>query len=89
MAKQDADERFVFVFSDANLQRYGIPPESLGRALMSQEKQVKAFVIFIASFDNEAQQLIERLPPGRAYACFDTGKLPQVFKQIFASNVLE
>lgn len=32
-ARSDADETFVVVLSDANLDRYGIPPSELGRIL--------------------------------------------------------
>lgn len=32
-ARDDADETFVVVLSDANLDRYGIPPSELGRIL--------------------------------------------------------
>ena len=35
-AHTDADERFVFIFSDANLERYYIRPETLGAALTAE-----------------------------------------------------
>ena len=35
-AHTDADERFVFIFSDANLERYYIQPETLGAALTAE-----------------------------------------------------
>ena len=43
---READDYFVIALSDANLSRYGITPEILGRALKRDEK-VKAAVIFI------------------------------------------
>lgn len=84
-----ADEKFVFIFSDANLQRYGISPKRFARALTCRDSHnVKSFVIFIASFDNEAQEIQNQLPNGRAFSCFDTKDLPIIFKEIFTSNVL-
>lgn len=41
-AEEDADERYVIILSDANLDRYGIHPSQLGRVLTSNPK-VKAF----------------------------------------------
>lgn len=48
----DADDRFLFVISDANLRRYGISPRTLGNVLISKDS-VHASAIFIASFDDE------------------------------------
>ena len=51
---EDADERFMFLISDANLQRYYITPEEIGEILTSK-KNVQAFIIFIAS-QNQAKR---------------------------------
>ena len=38
VVKEEADEHFVFVVSDANLERYGINPERLGEAPLTVKK---------------------------------------------------
>ena len=55
LARQEADERFVVVLSDANLERYGISPERFARALTS-DPQVNAFAIFIGSLGDQAER---------------------------------
>lgn len=55
LAREDADERFVVVLSDANLERYGITPERFARALTS-DPQVNAFAIFIGSLGDQADR---------------------------------
>mmetsp|Transcript_2532 Transcript_2532/g.7150 ORF Transcript_2532/g.7150 Transcript_2532/m.7150 type:complete len:108 (-) Transcript_2532:1109-1432(-) len=37
-ARNDADERFVFLFSDANLERYGIRPVDLATVLTAEPR---------------------------------------------------
>ena len=51
----EADEYFVIVLSDANLQRYGIPPSMLTDVLNSDE-EVNSFVIFIGSLGDQADR---------------------------------
>ena len=55
MAAKEADEHFVVILSDANLERYGIPAEDLGKILTS-DSQVNAFAIFIESLGNQADR---------------------------------
>lgn len=55
LAKEDCDEAFVLVLSDANLERYGIPPELFARALTS-DAQVNAYAIFIGSLGDQADR---------------------------------
>ncbi|GMF35841.1 unnamed protein product [Phytophthora fragariaefolia] len=78
------DDRFVFVVSDANLERYGIEPSYLGRKLVS-EPGVQAHALFVASFADEAERIRRELPAGRGHVCLDTSDLPRMFKQIFTS----
>lgn len=87
VAEVDADEHFVIVLSDANLERYGIPAEDLGR-IITADSRVNAFVIFIGSLGNQAERLKKKLPSGRAFVCMDTRELPQVLQQIFTSTML-
>ena len=53
LAKEEADERFLIVLSDANFDRYGIPPARFGEILRSNE-DVNAFAIFIGSLGDQA-----------------------------------
>ncbi|EQC29691.1 hypothetical protein SDRG_12691 [Saprolegnia diclina VS20] len=82
----DGDEYFVFVVSDANLDRYGIHPKVLGRELAA-DSRVNAHAIFIASFADEATRILSHLPPGHGHVCLDTSDLPRVFKRIFTSSL--
>ena len=82
----DADDRFVFVLSDANFRRYRIRSADFKHAL-TRQPEVKAYAIFIAN-PREAEVLQESLPHGRAYSCQDTSKLPLTFKHIFETSVI-
>lgn len=53
IGKEEADEHFVIVLSDANLDRYGIRPQRFAEVLNTDEK-VNAYVIFIGSLGNQA-----------------------------------
>lgn len=86
VAEHDADERLVFVLSDANLRRYGIPPERLGKAI-TRDRRVRAYAIFIASLADEADRVARAMPAGRGFACLDTSKIPGLFRQIFTQQV--
>lgn len=55
IAKEECDEAIVVVLSDANLQRYAIPPKKLTEMLMKQEPKVHAYMIFIGSLGEEAE----------------------------------
>lgn len=55
LAQEEADEHFLVVLSDANLERYGIRPERLANVLTS-DPQVNAFVIFIGSLGDQAER---------------------------------
>ncbi|XP_013145286.1 PREDICTED: von Willebrand factor A domain-containing protein 8 [Papilio polytes] len=88
LADEDADEAIVIILSDANLRRYGIPPESLG-AILTSEPRVQAHVIFIGSLGDEANTLLRRLPSGHAHVCMEVASLPHILQQIFASSLLQ
>uniref|UniRef100_A0A183C171 VWFA domain-containing protein n=1 Tax=Globodera pallida TaxID=36090 RepID=A0A183C171_GLOPA len=53
------DEQFVVLLSDANLDRYGIHPSELGRALQIGDS-VNAFVVLIGSLGQQAAKDISR-----------------------------
>ncbi|XP_056145237.1 von Willebrand factor A domain-containing protein 8 isoform X2 [Lampris incognitus] len=87
LAREEADERFVVVLSDANLERYGIRPERFARVLTS-DPQVNAFAIFIGSLGDQAERLQKTLPAGRSFVAMDTKQIPQILQQIFTSTML-
>ncbi|XP_078484002.1 von Willebrand factor A domain-containing protein 8 isoform X2 [Ciona intestinalis] len=86
--EQEADEHFVIVLSDANLERYGIRPSQFAEALTSDD-EVNAFAIFIGSLGDQAERLKRQLPLGRSFVCMDTKNIPQILQQIFTSTLLK
>ncbi|CAK1551283.1 unnamed protein product, partial [Leptosia nina] len=88
LGNEDTDESIVLILSDANLRRYGIPPEELG-GIMTSDPRVQAHVIFIGSLGDEADMLRRKLPAGHAHICMDVASLPQIMQQIFASSLLQ
>eukprot|EP01121_Diplochlamys_sp_Union-15-3_P012402 TRINITY_DN3708_c0_g2_i1.p1 TRINITY_DN3708_c0_g2~~TRINITY_DN3708_c0_g2_i1.p1 ORF type:complete len:289 (-),score=42.41 TRINITY_DN3708_c0_g2_i1:22-888(-) len=89
ISKQEADEHFVFVLSDANFDRYAINPAIFGKTLVSNKK-VQAYVIFIASlWKGQAERIMAQLPSGHGKICMDTSHLPQIFHQLLTQNVLQ
>nr|XP_004650824.2 von Willebrand factor A domain-containing protein 8 [Jaculus jaculus] len=87
IVKEEADEYFVIVLSDANLSRYGIHPAKFAQALTS-DPQVNAFAIFIGSLGDQAARLQKTLPAGRSFIAMDTKDIPQILQQIFTSTLL-
>ena len=55
VVKEQADEHFVIVLSDANLERYGIRPKRLAE-ILTMNDVVNAYVIFIGSLGDQAQR---------------------------------
>jgi len=88
VTEEEADDYFVFVVSDANLRRYGIPPQALGAHLVSDPK-VKAYAIFIASLGEEAERIKRELPMGKGFVVFDTADLPNMFREILVTNIMD
>ncbi|XP_013780958.2 von Willebrand factor A domain-containing protein 8-like isoform X1 [Limulus polyphemus] len=87
IAKTAADEHFVVVLSDANLERYGIPPRAFAN-VMTSDPQVNVYAVFIGSLGDQAHRLSRQLPPGRAFLCMNTSELPQILQQIFMCSML-
>ncbi|XP_020791891.2 von Willebrand factor A domain-containing protein 8 [Boleophthalmus pectinirostris] len=87
LSREEADEYFVVVLSDANLERYGIRPERFSSVLTS-DPQVNAFAIFIGSLGDQAERLQKTLPAGRSFVAMDTKQIPQILQQIFTSTML-
>nr|XP_040137835.1 von Willebrand factor A domain-containing protein 8 [Ictidomys tridecemlineatus] len=87
IVKEEADEYFVIVLSDANLSRYGIKPATFAQILTS-DPQVNAFAIFIGSLGDQATRLQKTLPAGRSFIAMDTKDIPQILQHIFTSTML-
>ena len=80
----------VICLSDANLARYGIDPRQLGTIIESgAQKGVKAYIVFIASFGEEAEAITRGLPVGSGYICMETNELPKAVREILTSRVLK
>ncbi len=76
----------VIAISDANLERYGIHPRELRRA-MESSSNTKAFCVFIASFGDEAELIKRELPVGRGFVCMDSGDLPAIVRNILTQEI--
>lgn len=50
-------------------------------------RSVNSFAIFIAG-EEQAEKLVSGLPLGRGFVCHDTGKLPNIFKEIFNNSLI-
>ena len=74
-----ADERFVFLISDANLDQYSITPDHLQR-IFDLDRRVHVFVLFIASLRDSAVTFAKQLP-GNVFVCLDKKDLPRVLKR--------
>ncbi|KAG7353031.1 ATPase AAA [Nitzschia inconspicua] len=80
----------VICLSDANLARYGIDPRQLGNVIQAGNMRgVNAYVVFIASFGEEAQNIKRALPAGRGYICMETSDLPKIVRDILTSRILK
>lgn len=82
--KEENDDYFVIAISDANLARYHITVDQLGRALKSDDK-VKSAIIFIDK-GPEAVNAVKALP-GRAFIAPDTREIPRILSDILTSMV--
>eukprot|EP00605_Chrysophyceae_sp_TOSAG23-4_P000428 GSChrysophyteH1.ASY1.ANO1.485.1 assembled CDS len=86
----DGTERYVFVLSDANFERYGITPELVQRVML-KESNVNVHLILIASLGGEAEQIVQAMSrcEGKVHTCFDTSKLPSIFQKILLDAIGE
>lgn len=83
-----ADDRFVFAFSDANFERYGITGQALSKALgdNSGRDEVRSILFLLATFEDEALLMAKSLPD-QVRLCLDPRTLPSELRQEFASRV--
>jgi hypothetical protein len=89
IAKEDADDYFVIVLSDANFDRYGISPRSFTKIMLNTDSKVNCYCIFIGSLGDQAVTLKKNLPFGKAFVCLDTNDIPKIMQQIFQSAILQ
>lgn len=84
--KEEADDYFVFLISDANLEGYGVSAENLALALTC-DPIVNAYAFFIAE-PEVARQMTEKMPSGRAHLVLENDGMPMLFKDIFSRALL-
>ena len=82
-----ADEHFVFVVSDADLERYGITPKKWD-AILTADARCHAYAILISQNEAEAGRIVAGITPGRALLCDQTDALASTFMTIFSHAVL-
>ena len=89
-SSDDGNNGTVICLSDANLARYGIDPRQLGRIIdYGTQKGVKTYIVLIASFGEEADDIKKSLPVGSGYICMETSELPKAVRDILTSGVLK
>lgn len=86
LAKNENNETFVFLISDANFERYGIAPKTIAGIMDKGSEKVNAHLILLASFGSEAQEIKEKLGD-KVSICMSTGDLPKVFEQLLSSSM--
>merc|ERR1719174_2640352 len=86
LAKLEADEHFVFLLSDANLELYGIGPRDLNR-LLKLNPHVRVFVIFIGNMGQQVDRLMESLPASQVFTAFETSAIPKILKKCLTERV--
>ena len=73
-ANRVADERFVFIVSDADLARYGKTPAQWN-SILTGTPSVRAYAVLIASNEQEADRISAALDVGKGYMCTDTAQV--------------
>ena len=86
-AGRPADERFVFVVSDADLERYGITPQAWDK-ILTKDARCHSYAILLSQNESEADRIIAGITPGRALVCDQTAQLASAFMTIFQHAVL-
>ena len=80
VTQEAGDDYLVFLFSDANLGRYGISPTAFSAAMRGDGRS-QGYCIFIAE-PGAAEWMVDELPFGRGFVVLDVDKLPQTFSEI-------
>ncbi|KAJ3214369.1 hypothetical protein HDU67_001757 [Dinochytrium kinnereticum] len=84
VVKDDADDHFVIILSDANLSRYGITASEIS-AILNSDDRVNAAIIFIGSLGEEARILARDLPRGKAFVAMNSADVPSIIKDLFSA----
>jgi len=87
-ADDEADERFLILLTDANLERYGIPIKYLRDAL-DLDQSVNTCVICIGSLGDQAERMKSGLPAGRSYIVKEPNEIPAILRTFFQSTLLK
>lgn len=77
------EDELVLIISDANLKRYRIEPDQVSALL--RQSDVHAHLVLIGSMGDEAYDLADEIPNGRAQVCSDSEELPLLMKNILSS----
>ena len=85
MTEAPADDYLTIIVSDANMRRYGIAPHHLASSL-TIDARVNAYIVFIATLQDEVHTLMPSMPPGRAFFCQETSQLPNTMRTILTSS---
>lgn len=89
LAKEEADDHFVIVLSDANFDRYGLSPKRFSQIMLNTDESVNVFCIFIGALGDQAVKLKKNLPSGKTFVCMNTQDIPRIMQQIFQSAMLD
>ena len=85
LSKREADERVVFLLSDANLEAYGIGGKDLDKLIKTgQDLDVRVFVMFIGTLGDQAMRLVRESGSGRAgrvMIAMKTEDIPKLVKR--------
>lgn len=88
MAKEEADDYFVIVLSDANFDRYGLSPRNYAKIMLDTDPKVNVFCIFVGTLGDQAVTLKKSLPFGKSFVCMNTKEVPKIMQQIFQAAML-
>lgn len=93
IVKDEADDYFVIVLSDANLHQYNISTTSIANGIcnslaLSMDSRVNSHIVFIGNISDQADRFANDLPR-HAYVCLDVKSLPRILKSIFIASMLK
>ncbi|CAM0142536.1 unnamed protein product [Umbelopsis sp. WA50703] len=87
IVKEEADDYFVVVLSDANIAQYNIKPKDIARILKSDDR-VTSQMVFIGSLQDQAEQLKKALG-SHAHICTENKELPKIMKSLFLASMIK
>jgi len=86
VCKREGDEYFVFLISDAELERHCISPMEWNKLLMADAK-VNAFAIIISMSTSETRAFLDGIDAGHGFACEQRDELAGIFKRVFSQTL--